>query len=187
MNDGENKMDSQTYKDFLTDSTVAPLLGQEMLRDDLLPALLGNKVHELSYWAGKRLARSHQLKQLDDLPTFFTQFKLGNLKKTKQTNTEILWLLNGPIVASRISHVEDIDFYLEAGIIAQNIGYALKLPAEAQVGKISKAKGSVVIATQLGNANDYRSSINEVELELIKPESNNQDSATENQNKKPME
>ena len=150
-------MDSQTYKQFLNDDQLKSLLGQELIRDDLLPEILGSEIHQLSYWAGKRLARKYQLVDLGAIPTFFEQFNLGSLNVTKQTSHKISWSLSGDIVTKRIDTVQDVDFLLEAGIIAQNVEAILKTPAEAEITKIVKAKGIVNIETEIGNPSNYQS------------------------------
>lgn len=44
-----------------------------LLRDYLLPELLGKEHHSILYWAGKQLARKIQLSTLEELISFFHQ------------------------------------------------------------------------------------------------------------------
>lgn len=163
-------MDSQTYKQFLNDDQLNSLLGQELIRDDLLPAILGTEIHQLSYWAGKRLARNYQLTDLDAISIFFLQFNLGSLKLTKQTPHKIDWTLTGDIITKRIDSVPDVDFFLEAGIIAHNVTEILQTPAESEVVKINKGKGIVNIETEIGDAKNYQPSEKSI-FELETPSS----------------
>lgn len=166
-------MDSQTYKQILNDDQISSLLGQELIRDDLLPEILGTEIHQLSYWAGKRLARKYQLSNLEDISIFFSQFNLGNLNLTKQTSHQINWTLTGKIVSQRIDAVNDVDFFLEAGIISQNVTEILQTPSESEVVKINKGKGIVNIETELGNPKNYRPSDGTLFQLETKPEKQN--------------
>ena len=151
-------MDSQTYKQILNDDQLNSLLGQELIRDDLLPEILGTEIHQLSSWAGKRLARKYQLADLEAISTFFLQFNLGNLNLTKRTAHKINWTLTGKIVTKRIDAIDDVDFFLEAGIIAQNVTEILETPAESEVMKVNKGKGTVIIETEIGDPKNYQPS-----------------------------
>ncbi len=51
-------MDNEAYQTLLKNNNLTNLLGQGLIRDDLLPSILGNDSHEISYWAGKRLSRT---------------------------------------------------------------------------------------------------------------------------------
>ncbi len=143
-------MDNETYSAIIGNDQLTDLLGQELVRDDLLPSILGSDIHEISYWAGKHLARSHRLANYDDLSAFFTQFKLGTLKLIKQSGRELNWQLSGPIVKNRLDLFDDPDFYLETGFIAQSCQYILDQTAEAEIAKTNPGKGVVLINTFLG-------------------------------------
>lgn len=54
-------MDNEAYNTLINSNSGTDILGQELIRDDLLPSILGNDSHEISYWAGKRLSRTHRL------------------------------------------------------------------------------------------------------------------------------
>ncbi|GHP12636.1 hypothetical protein YK48G_00610 [Lentilactobacillus fungorum] len=142
-------MDNQAYNTMIHRDHLADLLGQALIRDDLLPSILGNDSHEISYWAGKRLSRTHRLATYEDIETFFRQFKLGDLTLLKQTASQISWQLDGEIVSERLHLFSDPDFFLEAGFIAQSCQYILDQQAESEVEKINPAKGLVLITTYL--------------------------------------
>lgn len=142
-------MDNEAYSTLIDSNSGTDILGQELIRDDLLPSILGNDSHEISYWAGKRLSRTHRLATYEDLETFFSQFKFGDLKLLKRTNSQINWQLSGEIVANRLSLFEDPDFFLESGFIAQSCQYILDQQAESEVEKVNASKGIVLITTYL--------------------------------------
>lgn len=143
-------MDNESYKAIVNNPRITDLLGQELIRDELLPSILGSDNHEISYWAGKHLARNHRLATFDDLATFFTQFKLGNLKLVKKVGRQINWQLSGEIVKNRLDLFDDPDFYLETGFIAQSCQYISDQTAEAEITKTTPSKGIVLISTFLG-------------------------------------
>ncbi|MEE8824160.1 hypothetical protein LASUN_12320 [Lentilactobacillus sunkii] len=142
-------MDNEVYKSFINDDTMKSLLGQELIRDSLIPEILGKDAHEISYWAGKHLARNHRLATYEDLETFFKQFKFGDLKLLKRSGNQISWRLSGEIVAQRLKSFEDPDFYLESGFIAQSCQYILNQQAEAELEKSNVNKGFVLLSTYL--------------------------------------
>lgn len=143
-------MDNEAYTTIINDPHMADLLGQELIRDDLLPSILGSDNHDISYWAGKHLARNHRLATYDDLIAFFDQFKLGKLNLLKKSGQQLNWELSGPIVKNRLDLFDDPDFYLETGFIAQSCQYILNQVAEAEITKTNPAKGIVLISTYLG-------------------------------------
>ncbi|GAD15956.1 DUF2507 domain-containing protein [Lentilactobacillus otakiensis] len=142
-------MDNEVYKQFINDDTMKDLLGQELIRDSLIPEILGKDSHEISYWAGKHLARNHRLATYEDLETFFKQFKFGDLKLLKRAGNQISWQLSGKVVAARLKSFDDPDFYLESGFIAQSCQYILNQQAEAELEKANVNKGFVLLSTYL--------------------------------------
>ncbi|GAY73178.1 hypothetical protein NBRC111893_1324 [Lentilactobacillus kosonis] len=80
-------MNSKIYEQMLNHPQLSNILGQVLLRDDLLTEILGDESHEILYWAGKRLGRKYRLQSLDDVIVFFDQFGFGDLELTKQSKT----------------------------------------------------------------------------------------------------
>lgn len=163
-------MNNDVYKNFINDSTMNNLLGQELIRDTLLPEILGKEAHEISYWAGKHLARNHRLATYEDLETFFQQFQFGTLTLLKRAGNQIHWQLSGKIVAERLTAFDDPDFYLESGFIAQSCQYILNQQAEAEIEKENINKGFVLLTTYLSpdkpNDGQEASSI----FEIVEPD-----------------
>lgn len=114
-----------------TESPVVSAFGYELIRDILLPELLGKDAHEILYWAGKRLARKFPLKNFDEMCVFFQKASWGTLTITNESNNELEVELTGGIISQRLHSKKDISFQLEAGFIAQQIEMQKQVIAEA--------------------------------------------------------
>ncbi|SEK88772.1 Protein of unknown function [Carnobacterium iners] len=99
----------------------SPLLGQTLLRDVLIPNLLGNETNEILYWAGKELARQYPLSCIEDTILFFEKASFGTLVLSKHSDHNIIYRLIGAHVEKRIKNVESVSFNLEAGFLAEQI------------------------------------------------------------------
>ena len=125
---------AKNYYDSLLHAVAQPeTLGYELLRDILLPDLLGQEAPGILYWAGKDLARRLPLQQLADLPAFFEQFNFGHLTLSQQTKNRYIYRLDGAQVKQRQKAFEQADFQLEAGFIAQQTQQLTKAVAEGQL------------------------------------------------------
>lgn len=98
-----------------------PVFGYELLRDILLPELLGKDTPEISYWAGKHLARKFPLLSFDEIGSFFQEAGWGDLVLIEQSRKELKAMLKGPMVARRLSMKSEACFKLEAGFLAEQI------------------------------------------------------------------
>ena len=138
-------MNSKTYEQLRNDPDLENLLGQTLLRDDLLVEILGDEYHEILYWAGKRLGRKYRLANYESLSVFFKQFCLGDLTLVKQGKNQLDFELTGKIIESRLLQNDDPDFQLECGLLAQFVEYILNRQSEAEISKINAKKGLVSI------------------------------------------
>ena len=89
--------------------------GYEILRDHVLPSILGPHKDEILYWAGKEVARKFPIFAIEELTTFFTEAGWGLLTLEKTSKEEAFYSLknnNGPMIQSRSCR-------LEAGFIAE--------------------------------------------------------------------
>ncbi|AIE60960.1 YslB family protein [Bacillus methanolicus] len=136
---------SATTKPTDTDSPVVSAFGYELIRDILLPELLGNDAPEILYWAGKRLARQFPLENFDEVCVFFQKASWGTLIITNESNNELEVELTGGLISQRLQSKKDISFQLEAGFIAQQIEQQKKVIAEAF--EHPRKKGSKVLIT----------------------------------------
>ncbi|WP_034645706.1 YslB family protein [Bacillus methanolicus] len=114
-----------------SDSPVVTAFGYELIRDILLPELLGKDEPEILYWAGKRLARQFPLKNFDEMCVFFQKASWGTLIITNESSNELEVELTGGIISQRLQSKKDISFQLEAGFIAQQIELQKQVVAEA--------------------------------------------------------
>ncbi|MCL6572671.1 MAG: YslB family protein [Bacillus sp. (in: Bacteria)] len=97
------------------------LFGYELIREVLLPEILGKDTPEILYWAGKRLARKFPLPDYDKIVEFFANASWGELEIKKEKKDEIEWELMSPLIVSRVKSKAEYFFQLEAGFLAQQI------------------------------------------------------------------
>lgn len=123
---------SQERYDQLVNSKRGLIAGT--MRDVLLPAILGDETDGILYWIGKDLARQYPVANDADLTTIFSQLGMGDLKLVKQSDTQHIFSLSGPIVEERLAiQKEHTSFTLEAGFIAQQLEFRLQTVTEAEV------------------------------------------------------
>ena len=94
--------------------------GIVLLRDHLIPNLLGKDTPALLYWAGKQLARQLPLEDQPALLTFFALNGFGELSLKKESRKTIVFTLTGDIVSRRLKE-DNASFSLEAGFLAQQL------------------------------------------------------------------
>lgn len=90
--------------------------GYEILRDHVLPSILGVHKGDILYWAGKDVARKFPIFHIDELPTFFTEAGWGHLTLEKAKKEEAFYLLHGNF---ENLNTKERTFHLEAGFIAE--------------------------------------------------------------------
>ncbi len=139
-------MPENHYENLLRAVSTPDALGYELLRDILLPDLLGQEAPGILYWAGKDLARRLPLSQLEDLPTFFTQFNFGDLILSQQTKNRYIYQLAGQQIERRQKAFSNADFQLETGFIAQQIQQLTQTIAEGQL-EFDRDKITIIIQT----------------------------------------
>ncbi|QIL50908.1 YslB family protein [Weissella coleopterorum] len=104
-----------------------------LLRDHLLPALLTDDLSDITYWAGKDLAREFPLQGISAIVDFFNDAGFGILNIESQKATSQRWILTGSLVERRMSEATKPDFFLEAGFLAQQTEQQIGSSAETQV------------------------------------------------------
>ncbi|WP_420489817.1 YslB family protein [Neobacillus drentensis] len=115
------------------------MFGYEIIREYLLPEILGKDTPEILYWAGKRLARKFPLPDHETLVEFFTNASWGQLEIIKETKNEIEFELVSPLIVSRVKSKAEHFFQLEAGFLAQQIELQKEVIAEAFEHPVKKA------------------------------------------------
>ena len=106
------------------------IFGYELIREILLPEILGKDTPEILYWAGKRLARKYPLMEIEQIIDFFAKASWGQLEFKKETKTEIQFELISPLIVSRVKSKAEHFFQLEAGFLAQQIELQKEANAE---------------------------------------------------------
>ncbi|OEH91904.1 YslB family protein [Bacillus solimangrovi] len=114
---------------------------QELLRELIIPDLLGEDYDEIIYIAGKRLARNVTIESKDELINFFDEAGWGTLEIIKEKKKTTTYELKGPIVTARFSYKKDPSFNLEAGFLAEQV--------QQQTGTITEATYSLKHRNQL--------------------------------------
>ncbi|MDF7636682.1 YslB family protein [Leuconostocaceae bacterium ESL0958] len=144
-----------------TVSAFAPLL----LRDGLLDNLLGVDYANITYWAGKELARQFPAQTIEELQQFFTKAAWGDLTILYQDSGQQQWSLTGPIVQERLAVKESPDFSLETGFLAQQLESQSAAIAEGSFSFSSKkATAKITILTDLNSQVTQQSAAEEVAL-----------------------
>ncbi|BCB05050.1 YslB family protein [Bacillus sp. KH172YL63] len=124
-----------------------PIFGYEMLRDILIPDILGKHTPDILYWGGKQLSRKFPLHSTEELSSFFTEAGWGNLTLLEQKKSEMTFELNGPVIERRLALKTDVNFKLETGFLAEQIQLQRKCVAEA-ADEIHKRNHSVKIVVR---------------------------------------
>lgn len=94
-----------------------PSFGYEIIRDHLLPSILGKHEEDVLYWAGKEIARKFPLFSMDELPSFFLEAGWGQLSLEKETKDELHYILT--TTDDGALNIEQRCFRLEAGFMAE--------------------------------------------------------------------
>lgn len=94
-----------------------PMFGYDLLREDVLPDLLGSDHQQIMYWAGKSLARKYRVTSVEHLEDFFKKAGFGDLTLVKMKRTVMIFEL----VSTRFNHKKTISAPLEAGFLAQQV------------------------------------------------------------------
>ncbi|RLQ98318.1 DUF2507 domain-containing protein [Falsibacillus albus] len=120
------------------------VFGYELIREILVPDLLGKEAPDILYWAGKNLARKFPLLSHDELYAFFVEAGWGYLHITKEGKLETEYELTSSIIKNRLKSNPDSCFRMETGFLAQQIQSQKKVITEAYE-EIHKKQQSVKI------------------------------------------
>lgn len=132
-NKNEQQVDLENFNE------TTSLFGYELIRDVLIPNLLGTDTHEILYWAGKELARQYPLQNRQDISRFFDKAGFGLIELNKEQRNKQIYTLSGEIVQARLEHAQP-SFNLEAGFLAEQIQTQDGLYTEALTEINQKAK-----------------------------------------------
>ena len=118
----------------VTDTDFNSQFGLEVLRNHVIPDILGRHEADILYWAGKSLARKFPLAALDEAPDFFRQALFGELKIERSSKGETVLYLAAVGTEPRC-------FKLEAGFLAQQKQNIDGFMTEAFEEPLGKKKG----------------------------------------------
>ncbi|WP_223591073.1 YslB family protein [Neobacillus bataviensis] len=109
------------FKQPIEEPRTISTFGYELIREVLLPEILGKDTPEILYWAGKRLARKFPLSDYGQMVEFFANASWGQLSINHENKNEIEFELSSPLLVSRVKSKAENFFQLEAGFLAQQI------------------------------------------------------------------
>ncbi|TDQ39179.1 DUF2507 domain-containing protein [Aureibacillus halotolerans] len=109
-----------------------------LLRQELLPELLGEQQQMVLYYSGKRLARKFPLETLDECPVFFHKAEWGQLRLIKQKKSQLIFELSNSLLLEKKNHSPQALFSLEAGFLAETVASIMNGEAEATVGEATR-------------------------------------------------
>ncbi|MBS9338345.1 YslB family protein [Fructobacillus sp. M2-14] len=127
-----------------TENAFASLL----LRDGLMKNLLTDDYANITYWAGKDLARQFPQETIENLKDFFLKAAFGDLEISYQGESEQRWVLSGPVVNDRLAINPQADFSLEAGFLAQQVEIQNEAVSEAYF-ELATRKHEVTITVMI--------------------------------------
>ncbi len=98
-----------------------PAFGYELIREVLIPTILGKDYSHMLYWAGKELARKYPLSSTEEMISFFENAGWGNLTVLSLNKNEMEFELSGDLISLRLGKDNNCSFQLEAGFIAEQL------------------------------------------------------------------
>lgn len=117
----------------------------ELLRNKVIPNLLGDEIGPILYWEGKNLARNFQFTSFEEIATFFENAGWGTLeiKSTKKNSLE--FKLTSELITQRSKEKSKTCYQLEAGFLAQQFEQLNNFVTEAY--EHSNSRSSKIIFT----------------------------------------
>lgn len=114
-----NQLNTETIKE--QDIQGVPAFGYELIREILIPDILGRETTTILYWAGKGLARKYPLQSISEIMNFFTDAGWGTLRLKAEKKDELEFELTSELIKQRFKNQPNCSFQLEAGFLAQQI------------------------------------------------------------------
>ncbi|MBU3851326.1 MAG: YslB family protein [Candidatus Paralactobacillus gallistercoris] len=121
-----------------------------VLRDLVIPNILGDDTEAILYWAGRNLAKQFNLSNPHALTNFCQQMHWGKLQLDHQNKYKEVYTLRGEDINERLRLNPQANFQLETGFIAQTRQLQLDYPCEATY----ECKDQVVTITCQLDPND---------------------------------
>ncbi|MCH1627955.1 YslB family protein [Fredinandcohnia quinoae] len=115
-----NNENINQLKEFSNEQMVS-VFGYELIREILLPDILGKETPQLLYWGGKNLARKFPLPTLEEIVSFFSDAGWGQLTIEKSEKNHMEFHLTSEMISTRFKHKDTMTYQLESGFLAQQI------------------------------------------------------------------
>lgn len=112
-------------------NVTLPAFGQELLRDVLIPEILGDQTEEILYWCGRRLARIYPQENVADLCSFFAAAGWGELRLVRESKYASRFACFSPLLIQRQKEGR-VHFGLESGFLAEQMEQLQQKAAEAR-------------------------------------------------------
>lgn len=106
-------------------------IAYELLREILIPDILGKELPSILYWSGKSLARKSPLKSEQEIIRFFENVGWGTLSITEHKSNEIHFELVSDFITARNKSRKTVSYQLEAGFLAQQFEQIKSVVSEA--------------------------------------------------------
>lgn len=100
------------------ENRTVPAFGYDILRDYLLPIILGKHEKDVLYWAGKDLARKFPCTDIQLIVSFFEDAGWGRLVMEKEEKDGCIFHLSND---ADLLKLDERSFRIEAGFIAQQL------------------------------------------------------------------
>jgi len=114
-----------------SEQLTIPAFGYELVRDILIPEILGKETPDILYWAGKHLARKFPLVSTEEIISFFNKAGWGQLSLCKEDKYRAEFELTSPIISKQFDMNKHSCFKLEAGFLAEQYQNQKKMITEA--------------------------------------------------------
>lgn len=121
--------DTQSYRE-VAHELLTTGSGYDVLRYICLPDLLGKEASSLLYIMGRNLARKLRPETLEDIMEYFKTFGWGELQLEKEKRREMIFQLTGSTVQQRFNTINDVEYRLEAGFLAESLELTKDKPCE---------------------------------------------------------
>ncbi|MEY8348736.1 YslB family protein [Bacillus cereus] len=103
----------------------------ELLREEVLPDLIGKELDDILYWAGRNLARKYPLETIEEVTHFFEKAGWGHLSIIEHKRREMHFQLTSPLITERQKQNRHSSYQLETGFVAEQIQKQRNVVAES--------------------------------------------------------
>jgi len=103
----------------------------ELLREEVLPDLIGKELDDILYWAGRNLARKYPLETIEEVIHFFEKASWGRLNIIEHKRREMHFQLTSPLITERQKQNRHSSYQLETGFVAEQIQKQRNVVAES--------------------------------------------------------